>query len=204
MEIKKDKDRRIGLTTWQTLVIGGIITVFAVVFSYTTAWGLHIDHMEEAASAKIFQGKEYATVQGDTFSTADLKNTTVTAVNVWATTCHGCIEEMPALEAVSNSYDQSQFRIISIPDDVTDADGNVKSAELETAKQIITEKGVTFPSLILDKESYSFIKANVSSTPTTFFVDSSGNIIDTRLGDNTYDGWKSDIDAILASVQQQD
>ena len=84
--------RRMRLSTGRVIVTGGIIALFVVVFSYTTAWGFYMDRVEKAASARMFQGKEFATVLGDTFSTEELKNTDVTAVNIWATTCHSCIE----------------------------------------------------------------------------------------------------------------
>ena len=106
---------------------------------------------------------------------------------------------MPDLEKLNNEFDDSEFRFIGIVDDVTDKDGTIKPAELETAKQIVEERGATFPMLILDKDAYAFIKSSITATPTTMFVDSNGNIIDTVVGGQTYEAWKDKVNEVLGA-----
>lgn len=103
----------------------------------------------------------------------------ITMVNIWGTTCGPCIEELPELEEYSKKIAKKGGAIIGIVKDVPQ--GN--NLYLQEAKDIVKDTGVTFLNLrAWDDLDTTF---NSIGTPTTYFVDSNGNIIgDPILGAN--------------------
>lgn len=124
--------------------------------------------------------EEEAEVRGNvgSFSTEDLNGNSVTEsvfsdyditmVNIWATWCGFCVEEMPELQEL---YDQlpENVNLISI---CTDGD-----EEGELAKKILETKNVKFPALIANEEMNKSFVEKFPSLPTTIFVDKNGNIV---------------------------
>lgn len=101
------------------------------------------------------------TVTQDIFAPYDL-----TMVNVWATWCGYCIEEMPALAQLKNMLPEN-VNLISICDDA--------ATEPELVAQILQTTGATnFPTLEPTDEMYAQLLGQVYSFPTTYFVDSEG------------------------------
>ncbi len=106
-------------------------------------------------------------VTNDIFAKKDL-----TVVNLWATFCGPCIEEMPELQALSSKYaDKVQF--VGIVGDVAGSDD---TEHLELAQTITKKAGVKFTNLIASDDLEDFL-SGVIGYPTTIFVDSQGNII---------------------------
>ena len=125
------------------------------------------------------------TTGGDTmpdFKTVDLNGNEVTkdvfqskmltVVNFWGTSCGPCIQEMPELEALAQKYaDKVQF--LGIVTDIMDTED---AKHIEHANLIIEKSGVTYPNLI-PNETFKGTLQGIYGTPTTIFVDPTGNII---------------------------
>ena len=95
----------------------------------------------------------------------------VTMINIWATTCGPCIEEMPELEKLNKEFAKKGGAIIGV---VRDAPlGN--NMYLQEAKDIVKDTGVTYPN-IRTWDSFDSM-FSVLGTPTSYFVDNQGNII---------------------------
>lgn len=84
-------------------------------------------------------------------------------VNVWASWCPPCIEEMPILAAADAKRDDIQFLGVTIQDDP------VKSLEL------LKEVGVTFPSVV-DPAGATRAALLITGPPVTFFIDAEGRV----------------------------
>ena len=103
----------------------------------------------------------------------------VTMINIWATTCGPCIEEMPELEKLNKEWSKKGGAVVGLVDDVPV--GN--SEYLHDAQEIIMDTGVTYTNLRA-WDGYIDVMSKVG-TPTTYFVDSSGKLIgDPILGAN--------------------
>ena len=103
-------------------------------------------------------------VSQDIFAPYDL-----TMVNVWATWCIYCVEEMPALAELKEVLPEN-VNMITICDDAYD--------EPELTMQILELSNATgFTTLAPSEEMYSQILGQVYSYPTTFFMDSQGNAV---------------------------
>ena len=95
----------------------------------------------------------------------------VTMLNIWATTCGPCIQEMPELEKLNKEFAKKGGAIIGV---VRDAPlGN--NMYLQEAKDIIKDTGVTYLNIRTWDDFESMF--SVLGTPTTYFVDNHGNIV---------------------------
>ena len=118
----------------------------------------------------------------------------LTVVNVWATYCGPCILEMPYLGELAEEYDSTQVQFVGIPTDVYNQE------YLEYALSLVEETGADYTHLLLSEELYNWGLSDIQYVPTTFFVNSEGEILDTVVGSMSKEDWKELIDSKLASV----
>ena len=129
------------------------------------------------------------------------KGKKLTMINIWATFCRPCINEMPDLELLNKEYADKGFQIIGIVCDVTPV-GDIYDQDLyESALDVVEMTGVTYPSL-LPSESLDIIKlSEVYSVPETIFVDENGKIVDeSYIGSRSLEDWKAIVDSIYANM----
>ena len=109
-------------------------------------------------------------------------------ITFWATSCPGCIKEMPHLIKLYQELHAKGLEIIGIamPYDRPDY-----------VMEMITQKKV--PYLIAYDLKGDAIQAfgNVSLTPTTFLIDDQGKIVKKKIGEMKMDVWKQRIISIL-------
>ena len=127
----------------------------------------------------ISQSEEYS---GLVFNTTDIYGTEysdqyfrdheLTIVNIWGTYCGPCISEMPELEELYNGeLAELNVGLIGIPCDVYD------SQTTETCVELVEDLGVTFPILVMDDALLNAYVAQASVVPTTFIVNSNGEVV---------------------------
>ena len=91
----------------------------------------------------------------------------LTVVNVWATWCGYCVQEMPELAKLKDMLPEN-VNLITICDDAT--------TETELAYSILQQTGATnFQTLMGTQEIYDQFLYQVYAFPTTYFLDSPGN-----------------------------
>ncbi len=129
------------------------------------------------------------TVTQEIFAQADL-----TVVNVWATYCGPCINEMPYLGELAEEYDSSKVQLVGIPTDVYNQE------YLDYALSLINETGADYTHLLMSEELYNWGLTDIQYVPTTFFVNSEGEILDSVVGSMSKEDWKALIDEKLASL----
>lgn len=121
-----------------------------------------------------FSGKD---IEGNEVNATDLfKNHKITMVNVWATYCQPCIQELPDLEELSKELESEEIQIIGIVSDVVDRNGDYYQENWELGKRILEEKGVTYPNVMCDISSFQN-QIMIDAVPTTFFVDENGKVV---------------------------
>jgi thiol-disulfide isomerase/thioredoxin len=121
----------------------------------------------------------FAFADGLQFVTTDMEGNVVTQeifaghdltmVNVWATWCGYCIEEMPEFAALKNRLAEHNGNLITICDDA--------AVEPELTALILEATGANFTTLLATVDMYHGILSSVYAFPTTFFVDSEGNMV---------------------------
>ena len=125
------------------------------------------------------------TLTEDYFSNADL-----TVINVWATFCGPCKEEMPVLAQLDQELEHVQ--ILGIVTDVIDQSGSPDSAQVELALELAELAGCQYPNLILNESLAMLGFASLSAVPATWFVDGNGNLVGQGFyGALSEEGWRS-------------
>lgn len=99
-------------------------------------------------------------VTEEIFSSYDL-----TMVNIWATWCSYCIEEMPELAELKKMLPEN-VNLITICDDA--------SYEEALTKEILSSAGANFQTLKPTEAMYEQLLSDVYAFPTTYFLDSQG------------------------------
>ncbi len=140
-------------------------------------------------------------IDGNTVNQSVFKGKKLTMVNIWATFCGPCINEMPDLGKISEDYADKGFQIIGIPVDVVDYYGNIDESQVELAKDIIDETGAVYlhilPSASLNQAKLS----QVTSVPETIFVDENGNQVgESYIGSRSMAQWKEIIDGLMENM----
>ena len=104
-------------------------------------------------------------MEGNIVTDSIFENYDLTMVNIWATWCGYCVEEMPELAKLKNMLPEN-VNMITICDDA--------EYDPELVKKILDESGANFQTLKTTEEMYSQLLAYVYAFPTTFFVDNKG------------------------------
>ena len=109
-------------------------------------------------------------------------------ITFWATSCPGCIKEIPHLIELYNELHPKGLEIIGIamPQDRPDY-----------VMEMIKRKKV--PYLIAFDLKGEAVRAfgNVSLTPTTFLIDDKGQVIKKKIGEMKMDVWRNRVISIL-------
>ena len=120
----------------------------------------------------------------------------ITMINLWEPWCGPCVSEMPGIQRLYSTYKDKGLMVIGVY--TTD------NMEFQVS-QVLRDAGVTYP-VILDDTSFS--RFRTGSVPTTFFVDSKGQVIDMKkstsrsgqpvvVGSRSYEDWEAMIKPYL-------
>ena len=141
-------------------------------------------------------------LDGNSIDQSILEGHTLTMVNVWATFCTPCISEMPELGELAEEYADKGVQIVGLISDVLDRDGSVSETQLDTAREIVSSTGADYIHIIPSADLYGLLY-QITSVPTTFFVDETGAQVGTAyLGAWEKDDWTVIIDEMLAEVSK--
>ena len=110
-------------------------------------------------------------LDGKMINIADYKGKVV-FLNIWATWCPPCVQEMPSMEKLYQELKDEEFEILAVS---IDASGD------EAVIPFMKEYGLSFPALL---DTNSSIKSLYQTTgvPETFIIDKDGIIADKIIG----------------------
>lgn len=148
----------------------------------------------ENLDAVAFEGKD---MEGNTISQDICKNSKLTMINVWATYCNPCLNEMPELGELAVEYDAKDFQLIGIISDVLEGEDEESVAY---AAELIEETGADYPHLLLNESLYYGLLQDVSAVPTTFFLNEKGEILDVVVGAMDKSRWEEKINGLLEEL----
>ncbi|MGI6182358.1 MAG: TlpA disulfide reductase family protein, partial [Agathobaculum sp.] len=142
-----------------------------------------------AENAGILSAFTADTLDGEQVDQTLFAEDTLTMVNVWGTSCGPCISEMPDLAELAEEYEDKNVRIIGLVADVLDSDGQFSETQLETARDVVASTGADYVHLLPSPDLQGLL-AQISSLPTTFFVNSAGAQVGTAyLGAKDKEDW---------------
>lgn len=94
----------------------------------------------------------------------------VTLINFWASWCHPCLTEMPALDSLRREFPDQDFQFLTMNEDVSVADAEAFMRELGFGFPVLLGKGRL-------RERYHYI-----GLPYTVLVDRDGKVVQRWLG----------------------
>ncbi|MEW6132605.1 MAG: TlpA disulfide reductase family protein [Pseudomonadota bacterium] len=115
----------------------------------------------------------FTTLTGEKIALADLRGKVV-LVNFWATSCPGCIKEMPGMVETYKAYKDRGFEIIAVampydpPNYVT---------------KFVNDRQLPFPVALDVKGEAVAAFGNVSLTPTSFIIGRDGAVLEKKIGE---------------------
>jgi len=145
----------------------------------------------------IFTFSDAVMVNGEKMSSEVFEDSKLTMVNVWATFCGPCINEMPDLGEIADAYDKADFQLIGIVSDAVEGDTDM----LIEAQEIIEETSADYPHLLLNEELYVNLVGASDSVPTTYFFNQKGELLGYLVGANEKEVWEEIIDGLLEELE---
>ena len=139
----------------------------------------------------VFEGTD---MEGNAVSSEVFSDSKLTMVNVWATYCNPCLNEMPGLGELAGEYDPDNFQIIGI---ISDVQEGADQEMTDLAADLIAQTGADYTHLLLNESLYYSLLTDVTAVPTTFFIDTNGVILDTVVGSMEKSAWEDKINVLL-------
>ena len=134
---------------------------------------------------------ETTDLDGKAVSSADLfAGHKVTMINIWATWCDPCKNELPELEEFAKELAGKDCQIIGICEDTSYDD--TSAAE---AKEILAKAGVTYPNIKATDEMLEMMTC--LAMPTSYFVDSSGHVLTTPIKGADFEKYREKLEEAL-------
>jgi peroxiredoxin len=112
-------------------------------------------------------------------------------LNVWATWCDPCREEMPSFQALHEAYKDRGLRVVAVSIDDPD--------QAPLIREFVAEYRLTFD-ILHDRKSAIMSDYPVRGVPETFLITRSGRILGTRyVADWNSPPYRKLVDSLLAA-----
>lgn len=134
-----------------------------------------MDRIDGVANAGPFQTED---VSGETYTEEVFQDYDLTLVNVFATWCSPCVQEIPELEELRQEYAEKGIKlgVVGVVMD-TKTSGGTDEGAVERAVALREKSGAKFPFLLPDDGNMNGRLTGIQSYPETFFVDKDGKIV---------------------------
>ena len=149
------------------------------------------DSSPEGESEPIYITFEGTDLKGNPVSQEIFPQSRLTMVNVWATYCNPCLNEMPGLGELAAEYDPSEFQIIGIVNDVREGDDQT------LVESLVQETGADYTHLLANDSIDQALLSSVSAVPTTFFFNQDGVYLGGVVGSAEKSDWEELIHELL-------
>ena len=138
---------------------------------------------------------ETTDLDGNPVTSAELfSGNKITMVNVWGGWCHNCVGELAELAEIHARLQEKGCGVVGV---------EMENAPIETVmdqvRTLLAENGVTYPNVLVPQDHPVF--SEVRGFPTTFFVDSEGNILSAPISGALVEKYESTVDQLLNGEQ---
>lgn len=169
------------------LVLIGIIGLFSFIIFENKRPAPRPDY--RAKKGEVAPDFLLPTLRGNLVKLSDYKGKVV-FLNIWATWCPPCREEIPSMEGLYQRLKGQEFEMLAVS---IDRDGE------EVAGPFVAKYGLTFP-VLLDPENKTYNLYRLRGIPATFIIDRKGFIIYKVIGAQDWmkKEWLAYFDRIIA------
>ena len=130
----------------------------------------------------------FTTLEGKPIALNDLRGKVV-LVNFWATSCPGCIKEMPGMVETYNQYKDRGFEIIAVA---------MSYDPPNYVANFVQTRQLPFPVALDVNGEHARAFGNVQLTPTSFIIGKDGRILEQKLGELDFVKLKALLDRELS------
>ncbi|AAZ98384.1 putative thioredoxin [Thiobacillus denitrificans ATCC 25259] len=123
----------------------------------------------------------FTTLEGRQIALDDLRGKVV-LVNFWATSCPGCIKEMPGMVETYNAYKDRGFEIVAVA---------MSYDPPNYVANYVQTRQLPFPVALDVNGEHARAFGNVQLTPTSFIIGKNGDILEQKLGELDFDKLKA-------------
>ncbi len=141
-------------------------------------------------------------VLGNSYTESVFAENDLTLVNVFATWCSPCVEEMPELEQLRQAYAEKNMKlgVVAVVLDTKTTLG-IDEGAVERAQALLERSGAQFPFLIPDDGNMNNRLTGIESVPESFFVDKDGNIIsEPYVGARSQEEWSKIVEQVFENL----
>lgn len=149
------------------------------------------DSPSEEESEPIYITFEGTDLEGTPVSQDIFSQSKLTMVNVWATYCSPCLNEMPGLGELAAEHDAEEFQLIGIVSDVREG------ADQTLVESLVQQTGANYTHLLANDSIDQALLSSVSAVPTTFFFDQEGAYLGGVVGSAEKSDWEELIHELL-------
>ena len=137
---------------------------------------------------------------GNTHTLSDYKGKTV-FLNFWATWCGPCKSEMPDIQQLYETYGENEgdLIVLGVASPRTEQNPYTNEGTQADVEQFLEDNGYTFP-VVMDLTGEILSYYAISAFPTTFMIDSNGNVYGYVPGALTGDIMESIVQQTMDSV----
>jgi len=107
-------------------------------------------------------------IEGNSIDESIFNGHKITVLNLWATWCGPCVEEMPEFEEISKTYKPEEVQFLGLIIDSDDDD----------VKDLLEQLSITYPQIKADEQLTEQIVKYFDYVPVTLFVDENGKVLD--------------------------
>lgn len=164
---------------------------------------------DSTSNAVVLEQFKTQDLDGNTLTNTDVfgKNK-LNLVNVWATWCGPCRQEIPDLQKLQDKYKDQGLAVIGLLSDGVDASKLKPDAPLpllpdniDTAKKIMKDSKASYRMILPDMVLTDNVMSGITAFPTTFFTDQDGKVIGPVLtGLQSEKTWDDTIQGLLKDV----
>jgi peroxiredoxin len=130
----------------------------------------------------------FTTLDGRTITLEQLQGKMV-LVNFWATSCPGCVKEMPHLIETYNQYKDKGFEVVAVA---------MSYDPPNYVANFVQTRQLPFPVALDLKGEHARAFGDVQLTPTSFLIGKDGRILEQKLGELDFDRLKTQLDKALS------
>jgi peroxiredoxin len=159
--------------SYQSITLAIVIAVALVVFIALRHKDAFIKYLNPEAVVVGLPAPDFSLpgLDGRMISLSDYRGKVV-VVNIWATWCPPCVDEMPSLEKLYQEFKADSFTILAV---------SIDSAGAATVAPFLKKHGLTFP-VLLDAQSSVRTSYRTTGVPETFIVNKKGILVEKVIG----------------------
>lgn len=158
-----------------------------------------VKYEAEEEKAGIFEEMETVDIEGNPVDQTIFAENKLTLVNVWNTGCPPCINEIPELDKLNNEMKDQKVAVLGL---VYEMKPGLTDRDLEAVNEILSSAGTTYQHITVSQDMIETKEIqSLVAFPTTFFVDSEGQILGSIKGANDLEGWKEIVTQVLSEME---